>query len=139
MDDIFTAIKAGTALNIEYQPFNKKEPRHWLVHPYLLKEYRNRWFLIGRLNNLRNLITIALDRIKKLKPSSEIYISNDLFDTENFFNNLIGVTLPEGEMIADIIVNVKPNQAPYIRTKPIHFSQEILQISMMAEYRSNFD
>lgn len=127
MDDIFTAIKARIPLEIDYQPFNKEEPYNWTVHPYLLKEYRNRWFLIGRFSNMQNLVTIALDRIKKMKPSSEKYISNDLFDAENFFNNLIGVTLPEGETVSDIIINVKPKQAPYIRTKPIHFSQEVVQ------------
>jgi hypothetical protein len=76
---------------------------------------------------MQKLVTIALDRIKRLRPSPEKYISNDLFDAENFFNNLIGVTLPEGETVTDIVINVKPKQAPYIRTKPIHFSQEIVQ------------
>lgn len=126
IDDIFTAIKAGISLEIDYQPFNKEEPYYWTIHPYLLKEYRNRWFLIGRFSNMQNLVTIALDRIKKIKPSPEEYISNDLFDSENFFNNLIGITLPEGESVSDIIINVKPKQAPYILTKPIHFSQKVL-------------
>jgi predicted DNA-binding transcriptional regulator YafY len=125
MDDIFTAIKANIALEIEYQPFGKNEPYKWLVHPYLLKEYRNRWFLIGRLDGEKKLTTIALDRIKKIKPSQKPYIQNDLFDTESFFNNVIGVTLPEGEDVCDIIINVKAKQAPYIRTKPIHFRQDI--------------
>jgi predicted DNA-binding transcriptional regulator YafY len=125
MDDIFTAIKASIALEIDYQPFGKSEPYKWLVHPYLLKEYRNRWFLIGQLDGEIKFTNIALDRIKKIRPSQKPYIQNEFFDTETFFNNLIGVTLPEGEDVSDIIINVKAKQAPYIRTKPIHLSQDI--------------
>lgn len=126
MDDLFTAIKEGIALEMGYQPFGKKTVQ-WIIHPYLLKEYRNRWFLIGRLGGETKMVTLALDRIKKIKPAKEAFISNDLLDLEQVYDNVIGVTLPEDETVTDILINVKPAQVPYVLTKPIHFSQEVMQ------------
>jgi predicted DNA-binding transcriptional regulator YafY len=127
-DDLFTAIKEKLPLEIKYQPFGRAEPYFWIIHPYLLKEYRNRWFLLARLHEESRIVTIALDRIQgKVKASKVFYIQNDLFDAESFFKNVIGVTLPEGETISEIYIKVKPNQAPYIKTKPIHFNQEVVQ------------
>lgn len=127
-DDLFTAIKERLAIEISYQPFGRPEPYCWIVHPYLLKEYRNRWFLLARINNEPKILTVALDRIQgRVKAAKESFIPNDLFEAETFFNNVIGVTLPEGEIVTDIVINVKANQAPYIKTKPIHFNQKVVQ------------
>ena len=44
---LFDAIVNKRVLNIEYQPFGK-EPRSITISPYHLKQYNNRWFLIGK-------------------------------------------------------------------------------------------
>jgi predicted DNA-binding transcriptional regulator YafY len=123
IDDLFTGIKEKLVLRIKYQPFGK-DAYEQLVHPYLLKEYRNRWFLIARDNRYDTICNLALDRIKNIKPTKEEFLENDLFDPKTYFNNLIGVTFPTGEVIHHIILKVKPNQVPYIKTKPIHITQE---------------
>lgn len=123
LDNLFTAIKEKIALHITYQPF-AKEPYEQAVHPYLLKEYRNRWFLIARNNENNMLSTLALDRIKSVKIAKAAYKENDLFDPVTYFNNLIGVTFPVGKEVSNVVLKVKSNQAPYIKTKPIHFTQE---------------
>jgi predicted DNA-binding transcriptional regulator YafY len=123
LDNLFTAIKEKIALHITYQPF-VKDPYEQAVHPYLLKEYRNRWFLIARNNENNMLSTLALDRIKSVKTAKAAYKENGLFDPVTYFNNLIGVTFPDGEEVSNVVLKVKSNQAPYIKTKPIHFTQE---------------
>ena len=127
IDNIFAAIKAKTALRIAYQSFKMEEPEHCVFHPYLLKEYRNRWFVIGRKDSTIKITNFALDRIKGIKTSAAHYIENDLFNPETYFNHLIGVTFPENEIPQEVEIKVKANQAPYIRTKPIHYSQEIIK------------
>jgi predicted DNA-binding transcriptional regulator YafY len=127
IDDIFSAIKEKTPLRVTYQPFKADNPEQCMFHPYLLKEYRNRWFIIGRKGNAESITNFALDRIKELKPSNIEYIPNNLFDPETYFNNLIGVTMPEGEQIQTVEIKVASKQAPYVRTKPIHHTQEIIK------------
>ncbi|NTS43019.1 WYL domain-containing protein [Flavisolibacter sp. BT320] len=127
LDDLFTSIKEKIPLIITYQPFGK-ESYEQLVHPYLLKEYRNRWFLLVRDDTYNTLCNLALDRIKNIKPAKTIFKENNLFDPNTYFNNLIGVTIPVGEEVNEIILKVKPPQVPYIKTKPIHFNQETEQL-----------
>ena len=127
IDDLFVAIKEKTPLRISYQSFKAEKPEQFIVHPYLLKEYRNRWFLIGRIGNGESITIFALDRIQEIKNSNTSFIHNDIFNTETYFNNLVGVTFPEGEQIQSIEIRISARQAPYIRTKPIHQTQEILK------------
>ena len=124
-EEIFAAIKAKSPIRINYQPFGK-EIREWTVHPYMLKEYRNRWFLIGRVGSGDHLNNMRLDSIKgKIRNSSDTYIENDLFDPETYFNNVIGVTIPRDELPQKLRIKVSSKSADYIRTKPLHKSQEI--------------
>lgn len=127
LDDLFTAIKEKMTLKIQYQPFSKSEPYDWLVHPYLLKQYRNRWFLIARVGDNQRVTNLALDRIKKIANSKEPFLENDIFDPEIYYNNLIGVTTTENDKPEDIEIKVATASVPYILTKPIHFSQETLK------------
>lgn len=128
IDDIFSAIKEKCALRITYQSFNANEPNQYIFHPYLLKEYRNRWFVIGRKEGSYKVTNLALDRIKTIKNSNNQYAPNDLFDPETYFNNLIGVSMPEGETIQQIDIRVAAKQVPYVRTKPIHYTQEVIKV-----------
>lgn len=127
IDSLYTAIKEKVTLRVSYQPFNAEQPKEYIFHPYLLKEYRNRWFVIGRKEKRNSVTNFALDRIKKIKNSKEDYIDNDLFDANTYFNNLIGVTIPEGAGIEDVEIKIASKQVPYIKTKPIHNTQKIIK------------
>lgn len=126
INDLYEAIKGKTALKLSYRPFSKK-PDQFICYPYLLKEYRNRWFMIGRREGMNVVTIFALDRIQQFTPSFVPFVDNNLFDPETYFNNLVGVTLPVGGLVQKIDLKVTPAQAPYIRTKPIHSSQKIIK------------
>lgn len=127
IDNLFTAIKEKCALKILYQPFGTPQPQEWTVHPYLLKEYRNRWFLICRRDGTQKVTNMALDRIRKIKNTTVPFVDNDLFDGETYYSHLIGVTFPEGEQVQDILLKVTGLQVNYVKTKPIHQSQQVVE------------
>jgi predicted DNA-binding transcriptional regulator YafY len=126
-NNLYDAILAETVLKIDYQPFSEVKPSEKIVHPYLLKEYRNRWFLFGREGNNSRLSIYALDRIRKIKNSNHEYIENDLFEPATYFNNLIGVSVNYGDKPQLIEIKVSKQAAPYIKTKPIHHKQKSLK------------
>ncbi|RZK13243.1 MAG: WYL domain-containing protein [Flavobacterium sp.] len=127
-DDLFAAIQHKSTLKIQYKPFGK-DVREWIIHPYMLKQYRSRWFLICRINQSNFLSNIRLDSIEgKIKNSSEPFIENDLFDPETYFKNVIGVTVPRDEEPLKIIIKIAPSSAEYVRTKPIQKDQKILKV-----------
>ncbi|RYE58022.1 MAG: WYL domain-containing protein, partial [Sphingobacteriales bacterium] len=125
-DDLFNAIKGKCALKITYQPFGQ-EPKEWLVSPYMLKEYNNRWFLICKRLGNTYPTNIALDRIKKIGNCTDLFEMNTLFDPDTYFNNLIGVSFPEDKSLETILIKINPKSADYVLTKPIHRSQEVVK------------
>lgn len=127
IDPLFVAIRAKLCLRITYQSFNAIEATELLCHPYLLKEYRNRWFLFCRKRNSNQITTLALDRIKSIKNSSHSFIENDLFDPQTYFEHVIGVSIPDNALIENIEIKVNLAQAPYVLTKPIHQSQRVIK------------
>lgn len=128
IDELFPAIKLKQPIKVTYQPFGKSE-REWLLHPYMLKEYRNRWYLICRVGNNESISHLALDRIKgNIRNTREVFLDNNLFDPETYFNNLIGVTIHNDQKTPmQIEIQVTSEAADYIKTKPIHKSQKIIK------------
>jgi predicted DNA-binding transcriptional regulator YafY len=126
LDNIFNAIVNKSAIKVKYKPFSK-EVRDWLIHPYMLKEYRNRWFLIGKRSGSDSVINLALDRIQKINNSDDTYEENTLFDPDSYFNNVIGVTFPEERKLEKVILKVYKGAADYVMTKPIHKTQEVVK------------
>ena len=127
LDAIYHAIVNKQVLNMKYRSFKARSANTFLFYPYLLKEYRNRWFVFGRRKG--NLINLALDRIHNIEiVEKEKFVENDLFDPQNFFEDLIGVTKNIG-MTAEIVrFWVDKQNAPYVQTKPFHKSQKIIEV-----------
>lgn len=83
--------------------------------------------LLGREGNATRVTNYALDRIKKIRPSDQGYKENDLFDPTQYFNHLIGVSVPEGASPEEIEIKIHKSAAPYVLSKPIQFNQETLK------------
>ncbi|MCB0667296.1 MAG: WYL domain-containing protein [Saprospiraceae bacterium] len=126
LDVLFGYIINKSVVRISYKPF-KEDPRTIIVSPYLLKEYNNRWFLLGLDHSMHKLQIYSLDRIHHADKFLERFIPNTVLDPKTYFNDLIGVTRYEGRRRLKIQFQVEKNASPYIRTKPIHESQELLQ------------
>lgn len=127
MTPLHEAIIERTPLSITYQPFQLPEPMTFLFSPYILKEYRNRWFVFGHRHDSDNpvIINLALDRIVNLvdAPNGTHYQSNREFNPKEYFKDIVGVTRGD-EQPMHIVFRVEEKQAPYVRTKPLHQSQQ---------------
>jgi predicted DNA-binding transcriptional regulator YafY len=127
LDQLFSAVKEKVVLRIQYKPFHKEEASELIFHPYLLKEYRNRWFIFGRVGEFSNVTNLALDRIKGIKNSSQPFSDNNLFDPDTYFKHLVGVSIPRDGEIEEVTIKVKSASVSYIKTKPIHNLQEVVK------------
>lgn len=127
IEPLHKAILRGKVLDVMYQSFKAREATSIIFHPYLLKEYRNRWFVIG-WSKKSKLLTLALDRIASMKEASgEKYIKNTHFEPETYFDDTIGVTKNLGVRPQLVVMKIDRQNAPYIITKPIHPSQQLLK------------
>ena len=120
---IINAIKEQKVLRIYYQPFYEDKPYFAEVHPYLLKEYRNRWYMIG-LNDFKGVLrTYSLDRIRDIQSSDLVY-QKQPFNAREYFKGTVGIIAPEGDP-PKIRIAVQKTQAQYMITQPWHESQNI--------------
>ena len=124
IETLYQAIIKKCAVELCYQSFKARSANTFAFHPYYLKEYRNRWFVLGVKKRKSPILTLALDRIVSIEECDKAYVSKDEdFALPEFFKDVLGVTVnPDGK--TDRVLLFADNQtAPYILTKPIHHSQ----------------
>lgn len=121
------AIIEHKAIDLTYQSFTAKEPHTFVFHPYALKEYNNRWFLCGMRQISNGIQNLALDRIISFRENEEAFRDWPGFDPEQWYADVIGVSKNVGDRPQIIRFTGNRNQAPYIKTKPMHHSQQILE------------
>jgi len=127
IDPLLKAIKNRTCLNIHYQSFKAKEASTFPVHPYLLKEYRNRWFLLCKTGDRNGVTIYALDRMQAVEENLLAEYTEAEIDVIHFFDDVIGVTKTLGALPISIVLQIDQENMPYVLTKPLHSSQQILQ------------
>jgi hypothetical protein len=124
---LYHAILKKSALLMEYRSFKAKSSEQKIYYPYLLKEYRNRWFLIARTKKSRELLTLALDRIVEFQElPNEDFQDYQGIDFDRYYSDLIGVTKNHNDRAQKVILEFENYHAPYVITKPIHQSQKLL-------------
>ena len=135
---LYKHIVNRQVLDITYKPFGK-DSRIFRVSPLLLKEYSNRWFLICFLHDKNLIMNLALDRVVTLEKSIDEYEECPEFDHDTYFKHVIGVTVSSVSREPErILLQFKPEQGNYIRTKPLHSSQNIIKDNskqFLVEYR----
>lgn len=126
LDILHKSIIQQTVLAIDYKSFKARESQKLIFSAYLLKEYRNRWFLLGCLNK-NTIRLLALDRIEGLQEQPDkLYISPEQLDVHTFFDDVIGVTKSVGQLPVNIVLWADATSKPYLLTKPLHSSQQVV-------------
>ncbi|MGV6829339.1 MAG: helix-turn-helix transcriptional regulator [Flavobacteriales bacterium] len=124
IEPLFNAITSNRVLEIEYQDFKNPLPYKVVFHPYVLKQYNNRWFVFGLNEEFQNPFwNLALDRIQSINEVQNTYVESDIDWDDDYFYDIIGVTRIQDVKIQEVVLQFSPELAPYIQTKPIHPTQ----------------
>ena len=100
IDTLYDAILNKNVLKIEYKSFKARETNYYIIHPQLLKEYNNRWFLITW--DEMTYLTLALDRVISIEKINAEYIDKNI-DGDHFFKEVIGVTVSQRNRPMNVI------------------------------------
>ena len=119
---IIEAMRDKVVLKMTYQSFSKSHPSTFTVKPYCVKVYRQRWYMLGK-SEVSELRMYSLDRIAELQPTEKHYRLPANFDAETYFAHLVGVSDINRKPTV-VTIRVNSEQAPYIRSLPIHDSQQ---------------
>lgn len=126
LDDLYQAVVQKKAVQLTYQSFSARAPQTFVFHVWWLKEFKNRWFAVGVRTGQEYITTLALDRIIDITPTFEAYVPNLLIDPELYYRDVIGVTVSATLRPIKIKLLVTHRHAPYVETKPLHPSQQVV-------------
>jgi predicted DNA-binding transcriptional regulator YafY len=124
LPQLFDAIKSSSIVTFSYASFVTDQPKNRKVVPLLLKEYRNRWYLISFDQDKNAIITYALDRLNALVISEETAPKPQDFNPDTYFKYAVGISTSNNESPVKIELEANSIAAKYIDSQPLHASQE---------------
>ena len=135
---LFDYISNSLAIKLEYHKFNEETSKDVLLHPYLLKQFNDRWYLIGAADDDDKILHFALDRIEKVTPMPDMKYRKCTQNLSKRFSEIIGVTLFEDRKVERILFWVNDHSKGYVSTKPLHESQILYKNKKDEELRAQY-
>ncbi len=127
LDELYQSILKEMVVILTYKSFKARHPKVIVFHPYLLKEYNNRWFVLGKPHAEEQLLTLALDRIMGIDYNFNLEYQKRQLDADDYYKDTIGVTVMGEDSVQQIRLMIDRTNAPYVFTKPFHSSQRIVE------------
>lgn len=125
-DSLYQAIIKQRPLHIQYKKFNHDTVSEHIFHPYLLKEYKFRWYVLGYSERRRGKLILALDRIDAITVNKTIAFKHYKgMDVQKYFDHTIGVTI-NNTGVKEVRVWFSPSQGNYLKTQHLHATQQII-------------
>lgn len=119
---IIEAMRDKVQLKMTYHGYHKDHDSTFMVKPYCVKVYRQRWYMLAE-SEKPCMIVYALDRIDNIEVTEEQYKMPVDFNPEEYFQSIVGVS-DAGKKPKFVTIRVNNWQANYFRSLPLHSSQE---------------
>lgn len=129
LTQIIEAMRDNLTLEMVHQSFWSDTVSTFEVAPCCVKVFRQRWYMVGYSMSDRRLRVYALDRIHTLRTMENAFVLPDDFDPEGFFADSFGIVVDDRVKPERIRVRIAGIQRQYIRTLPLHASQQETEIT----------
>lgn len=135
---LFDNISNQVVIEVEYHTFYDSNKRKIIFHPYLLKQYNERWYLIGSADNTGKILNFPLDRIDNITPQPGKVLIPCKEDLSERFDDIVGVSLYEDRELEHIVFWVSNESKDYVLTKPIHGSQKLIKNDELENLKNKY-
>jgi hypothetical protein len=119
---VIEAMRDGLIIKITHRSYWQEHPTVYVIEPYCLKIFRQRWFVLAR-NRSGELKVYSLDRIQSLQKTENGFAFPDNFDAQKYFHDYFGI-ITGAEKPCVVEIKVFGRQCEYVRSLPLHHSQE---------------
>jgi predicted DNA-binding transcriptional regulator YafY len=127
LNGLLHAIQHRTQVEFTYSKYWEEHSTQRITEPYALKEFKNRWYLLAVDHKDQNMKTFALDRLTNIDITKRKFQYPRKFDVYSYFEHCFGIITPnDDEAPQDVILSFDPYQGKYIKSLPLHESQEVL-------------
>jgi predicted DNA-binding transcriptional regulator YafY len=145
IDILYEHIKKKNCLTIKYQPYGNyesslqpasneiperdkmaDEPIYRTICPYLLKQYRYRWYLVAFDKDREAISIFGLDRINKVDINKHVSFVENEIKWDTYFRDVIGLSVIEQNPVEKVLFRATPTLSKYIYSRPLHHSQKVI-------------
>ena len=123
LQPIIEAMQQNTVLELDYQAYGSHLETYHL-EPFAMKVYRQRWYVVGKLQGQDAIRHLSLDRIIDLHLTNRTFTIPKWFNAEKYYANTVGIYVNEDLTPQKVRIRVYGRQVDYLRTLPLHRSQE---------------
>ena len=119
---VMEAMTECRVLQIGYRKYTSADTMEYTIHPYAVKEFAKRWYIIAYCKERQDIRVYGLDRVQSISITGETFKMPSGFDVEELFATSFGIYLPEGKGVS-VTFRTTQMEARYLRDLPIHKSQ----------------
>jgi len=120
------AIQNRFLITFSYQKFWDEKAALRKAEPLALKEFKYRWYLLANDLVKNELRVFALDRLTDLEISKRTFSYPESFNVKEYYRNSFGIIRSGDQPVEEIILSFTHDQGKYIKSLPLHDSQQIL-------------
>ena len=124
---ILEALKKNTVLEMTYQSFWRDEANTFMVEPYCLKAFKQRWYLVARSTYYDKIMIYALDRVHELEPTALHFDYPEDFVAKEYFEDCFGIIADQDYDVETVKLKVAAGQANYLRSLWLHQTQKEIE------------
>lgn len=123
---IMHAIKNRYQIKFLYQKFWEEAISQRTVEPYAIKEFKNRWYIMAKDTKDRKVKSFAIDRITNFEITNILFEYPQNHQIDETYKYCFGIISPNSNEPEEIILSFNAFQGKYIKTLPLHTTQQIL-------------
>ncbi len=124
---LLAAMKENRVVRITYRPFKKEHSSTFPIHPYCVKLFQNRWYVVAYNDHFGDIRIYGLDRLEELEVTEEIFKMPADFDASEYFTNYFGIVNDERVKPERIVLRANEDHKYYLNSLPLHHSQRLIE------------
>lgn len=141
---IIDAMRDNRRLCISYKGYNMSDYQDMFIHPYCLRLFKRRWYIIAYSEYSKGNRLFMLDRARSVEVLTDSFTMPEGFDAEEYFNDIYGVRQTDRSEMTKVVLKVNANRCDLLRNLPLHPSQKEIETTpeysiFKVELKPNFD
>ena len=133
LEQVIHAMKEDKRITIRYKRYQSPEARTFLLSPYCIKLFRQRWYLLGQFDD-GGFAMFSFDRMEEVAITDETFKMDKDFDVSEFFGECYGVVIGDGSQPVRIVLRAFGMERFYLRDLPLHHTQKELQCNEKQDF-----
>lgn len=125
---LVNAMRDGKAVEMTYKSFWRGEETTFIAHPWCLKLFKQRWYVLAKSEEYDEPRIYSLDeRMLNIVPTKKALKVPSKFNAREFFSNYFGIFIGRDYKPERIVLKVEAYQVNYFNSLPLHPSQTLVE------------